>query len=289
MPLSLADAILRTVCYADIFDYPLTLPEIRKYLIGAKYSQGKERELKKKADSIPQISRKPDFYFLKGKDVIVNYRKRREYFSSQKMIKLKKILKFLSFFPFVLMIALTGTLAMNNADRDDDIDLLLVIDNRFIWTTRFFIVSILKVLGLYRNPKDKKASNKICLNMYLDENHLELPVAERDLYSAHEVIQLKPVYDKDGYYQRFRSANSWIAQFLPNSEVYHTRHVMNHTPGMNAKGNLMESFFRKIQLWKIKKNQTKEIIRQGYLRFHPHDNRGDILKQFEVKLKNYKG
>ena len=87
MPLSLADAILRTVCYADIFDYPLTLPEIRKYLIGAKYSQGKERELKKKADSIPQISRKSDFYFLKGKDVIVNYRKRREYFSSQKMIK----------------------------------------------------------------------------------------------------------------------------------------------------------------------------------------------------------
>ena len=289
MPLSLADAILRTVCYADIFDYPLTLPEIRKYLIGAKYSQGKERELKKKADSIPQISRKSDFYFLKGKDVIVNYRKRREYFSSQKMIKLKKILKFLSFFPFVLMIALTGTLAMNNADRDDDIDLLLVIDNRFIWTTRFFIVSILKVLGLYRNPKDKKASNKICLNMYLDENHLELPVAERDLYSAHEVIQLKPVYDKDGYYQRFRSANSWIAQFLPNSEVYHTRYVMNYTPGVNEKGNLMESFFRKIQLWKIKKNQTKEIIRQGYLRFHPHDNRGDILKQFEVKLKNYKG
>ena len=284
MPLSLADAILKTVCYADIFDYPLTLPEIRKYLIGVKYLPEKETQLKKKADSIPQISRKGDFYFLKGKDVIVSYRKRREYFSGQKMLILKKILKLSPFFPFVLMIAVTGTLAMNNAARDDDIDLLLVIDNRFIWTTRFFIVSILKVLGLYRNPKDKKVSNKICLNMYLDENHLELPVSERDLYSAHEVIQLKPVYDKGGYYQRFLSTNSWAKQFLPNSVI--PRNLTIRPIDKNPTENLMESFFRKIQLWKIKKNQTREVIKHGFLRFHPHDNRGDILKQYVQRIKN---
>ncbi|KKS98199.1 MAG: hypothetical protein UV73_C0003G0141 [Candidatus Gottesmanbacteria bacterium GW2011_GWA2_43_14] len=283
MSLSLEDAIIRTICYADVFDFPLTIPEVRKYLIGFSLPGLKEKDLIKKVKYLPDISSKSGYYFLKGRETNVSGRLRKEYFSGQKYKLLQKILKFMTFWPQVLMIGVTGTLAMNNADRDDDIDLLLVSDSRQLWTTRFLVVSLLKTLGLYRNPKDTKVNNKICLNMYLDENHLELPVAERDLYSAHEIIQLLPVYDRGGYYQKFRSSNSWVNQFLPNSEVFAGNNSENPS-GKSRQELFTESILRKIQLWKINKNLSNEVIRPGFLRFHPHDNREKILKKYQHNL-----
>ena len=43
-PSSLGSAILRTVAYADLFDYPLTVPEVHRYLAGVKAPLSAVRE-----------------------------------------------------------------------------------------------------------------------------------------------------------------------------------------------------------------------------------------------------
>ena len=52
--------------------------------------------------------------------------------------------------------------------------------------------------------------------MFLDERHLQIPKKEQDLFSAHEVCQLKVIWEKDGIYQKFLKENQWVRQFLPN-------------------------------------------------------------------------
>jgi hypothetical protein len=52
--------------------------------------------------------------------------------------------------------------------------------------------------------------------MFLDEDHLEIPEKEQDLFSAHEVCQLKPIWSKDNVYQEFITQNQWYQKFLPN-------------------------------------------------------------------------
>ena len=114
------------------------------------------------------------------------------------------------------MVGVTGAQAMNNSDQDDDIDLLIVASRNRLWLTRLFSVLLVEVVAKRRRPGDRKVKDKICLNMFLDEDHLGIPKSERNLYSAHEVAQLKPLWNRGGTYLRFINANHWTGKFLPN-------------------------------------------------------------------------
>jgi hypothetical protein len=82
--------------------------------------------------------------------------------------------------------------------------------------TRLFSVFLVELTGKRRRPGDQKVKDKICLNMLLDESHLAIPEKERDLFSAHEVCQMKPLWEKERTYQKFLKANQWSQEFLPN-------------------------------------------------------------------------
>jgi len=107
-------------------------------------------------------------------------------------------------------------LAMENSNENDDIDLLIITSKSRLWLTRFLTVILLELVANRRHPADKEVKDKICLNMFLDEGHLEVPKKEQDLFSAHEVCQLKVLWDKNGIYQKFLKANLWSKKFLPN-------------------------------------------------------------------------
>lgn len=205
-------AILRTLAYADIFDYPLTEQEISQFLIS---------ELPQKILGLPQgVTQRSGLYFLKGREKIVAIRKKREKWSQDKLKIAERVAKWLKLIPTIKMVAVTGALAMNNADRDDDIDLLIVAAKNRLWLTRLLTVFLVELVARRRRPGDPPAGgrvrDKICLNMFLDENHLAMLQNERDLYAAHEVCQLKPLWSRNNGYQRFLAANLWSQKFLAN-------------------------------------------------------------------------
>jgi hypothetical protein len=105
---------------------------------------------------------------------------------------------------------------MKNSDKDDDIDLLIVTKKNRLWLTRLLAVLLVELVARRRRPGEKDAKDKICLNMFLDETHLGVPPKERDLFSAHEVCQLKVLWERDNLYQGFLRNNQWTKEFLPN-------------------------------------------------------------------------
>lgn len=50
----------------------------------------------------------------------------------------------------------------------------------------------------------------------------------------------------------------------------------------------MEKFFRNLQLWYMRKRRTTEVITGAIIRFHPHDARKQVLKNYKERLKSYK-
>lgn len=201
-------AILSTLAYADIFDYPLTKKEISRFLIS---------ESPQKLITLPDdIGYKDGFYFLKGREKIVAIRKKREEFSRQKLNIALRVASWLKLIPTIKMIGITGALAMNNAGGDDDIDLLIVTGENRLWLTRLLATAIVELVASRRRPKDKIFRDKICLNMFLDERYLAVPKKERDLFTAHEVCQLRPIYGKNGIYKKFLEKNLWVKKYLPN-------------------------------------------------------------------------
>jgi hypothetical protein len=104
---ALSRAILQTVTYSDIFDYPLSAREIYRYLTGMKASLD-EVNLMLHSNSILMQAGK--YYFLPGRQDIVNMRTRREKRSKQLLPIALRYGRILGALPFIRMVALTGSL-----------------------------------------------------------------------------------------------------------------------------------------------------------------------------------
>jgi predicted nucleotidyltransferase len=207
-------AILKTLAYADIFDYPLRAQEIERFLIANKSHNF--ASLNQTLKKLSPISQKEGFYFLKGKEKTVALRKKREKWSQEKLKIAKKVTNWLKLVPSIKMVAATGALAMENAKEKDDIDLLIITSKNRLWLTRALTVFLTELVAKRRHPRDKQVKDKICLNMFLDEGHLQIPKNEQDLFSAHEICQLKLIWDRNKTYQKFIKQNQWVKHYLPN-------------------------------------------------------------------------
>jgi len=206
-------AILRTLCYHDIFDYPLTLKEIHRFLIGKKASLKKLQSIINHQSSI--INRN-GFYFLKEREKIASLRKRREKISRKKLATAKRIAGWLRLIPTVKMVAITGALAMENAKKDDDIDFLIVTGKNRLWLTRIQVVLLIELLASRPQLEKRKLKDTICLNIFLDEDCFRMPKEKQNLFVAHEIAQMKPLWQKTNIYQKFLKENQWVKKFLPN-------------------------------------------------------------------------
>lgn len=213
-------AILQTLSYADVFDYPLSASEVWRFLISQNAKRKTQNEIKKELTTnsflVSRITYHDGFYSLKGREEIFAIRKKREKWSQEKQKLAEKVAEILRKIPWIKMIGITGALAMENSDKEDDIDLLIATRRNRLWLTRLLTVFLVELVARRRRPRDRDVRDKICLNMFLDENHLAVPKNEQDLFSSHEVCQMRPLWDKDETYQKFLRENQWSRKFLPN-------------------------------------------------------------------------
>ena len=213
--------ILATVIYYDGLNYPLTAFEVWKYLIRTDYYLRSNEVVKTSLAQITKhlsdkdlnkyIEHSSGFYFLKGRNDLVQKRIVNNKISTGKIKKLRRIVWLLRFFPFVRMVGVTGALAMKNGRNVSDWDLFIAIKFGKIWTGRTFITSILHLLGQRRHGKN--IADRVCLNFFVTDESLE--VITKDLYSANEYMFLFPLYGWEVYH-KFQIKNQWIKHMKPS-------------------------------------------------------------------------
>ncbi|MCH7663326.1 MAG: hypothetical protein IH859_05580 [Chloroflexi bacterium] len=201
-PRDLRQAILQTVAYSDIFDYPLTIEEIHRYLIGNDASLAVVSEV---INHIRNLETQAGYYTLPGRIDLVRTRSLRTKIASALWSQAIRYGRIVSNFPFVKMVAVTGALAMSNVDSDADVDYLIVTKPGRLWTVRAM------VLGLERI---RVTGATICPNYLLSEAALSLE--DKDLFTAQELVRMAPL---SGFatYQRLRRENNWTSRYLPNA------------------------------------------------------------------------
>lgn len=286
-------AVIRAFCYSDIFDYPLTQEEIKKYLIfSSKVSQNDVASLLNNLLKKNIISYKSGMYCLKGREKIFFLRKQREELSQQKIKKAQKIALFISLIPTIQLIGLSGSAAINNAKINDDIDFFIITQEHCLWITRLIVVFLLSMLGVLRKRKIKNAADKICANMYMDSCKLLLPKNKINLYTAHEIVQMKILFVRNNMYYKFIDSNKWVLKYLPNS--FKNVSSVKKVNKISFKINLCSFFIylpektaKFIQLYIINKHRTNEFISDFLLAFHPQDKTSFIIKSYYDKLKYY--
>jgi len=213
----LKENILKTLAYADIFDFPLTLFEIHQYLIGARdFSPDEIKRDLKDLVVANLLGNEGDLFFLPRREGLTKIKKLREEVSRSNLKNVWWALRIIGLLPWVKMVALTGAAAVNNNPEEGDIDLMVVTSQGRLWLTRFLVFLFLEIVGLKRKDGSRNPAGKFCINVWCDEGRLKVLPEDQDLVVAHEVAQAKPLINKEGVYEKFVSENLWLKNYLPN-------------------------------------------------------------------------
>lgn len=317
---NLEKSIFRTITWFDIFNYPLTVYEIWKWLWMVEKNKPRVENLKnvlEKSDFLKKLIKYKDgFYFLMWRDQIVKKRKQRYILTEKKYKKLLPIVEKLARIPFVEAIVIATGLSYSNTKEKDDIDLFIITAAKRIWFVRFFSILILKILRA--RPTPAKKQDKFCLNFFITGESLNLkniclPREDDlpDIYFIYWLAWLCPVYD-NGVWKEFTQANDWLKNYLPNYHyqiLTNERKIILKSDSLFFKnfcervfskifGNFLEQNFswlqRKIMPQRLKdlaNQSTSVIINDQVLKFHDKDKREEYRTEFKnnvLKVKDVK-
>lgn len=200
-------AIVMTVAYADVFDYPLTGGEIHRYLAGVAAAPAEVaaalRQGLLRAGTLAQVG---PYVMLPGREAIVATRQRRAAVAERMWPAAVFYGRMIGRLPFVRMVAVTGALAVNNVERGADIDYLIITEPGRLWLCRAIIIGLVRLAA--------RRGHILCPNYLLSERALAL--SQHSLYGAHELMQMVPITGV-ACYNRMRRANAWADELLPNA------------------------------------------------------------------------
>ncbi len=199
-----ARAVVDTIAYGAVFEYPMTLTEIHRSLMGVSLSRGEVSKLLRHHPLIRErVDAEPPYHFLKGQRSSIEARREAARSTRELLAREGFAIDLVRRTPFVRMVAFSGATAHENS-RDGDVDLFVVTARKRVWAVAFLLFVAMKLLGRRRT---------ICLNYFLSEDRLAL--AERDAFTASQIVSLKPVSGSGVFYRLVR-ANEWGASFFPN-------------------------------------------------------------------------
>jgi hypothetical protein len=195
-------AIVESVAYSDVFDFAVTAEEIRRSLPVSATVAEVEVRLNELAGLVSNVE---PYYTLVGRETLVRVRQRRAMASRRLMRLAGSYGRVIGRLPFVRMVAVSGSLAVENADAGDDLDYFIVTAPRRVWLARALTIVVVRVARL--------RGLELCPNYVLAETALELP--DRDAYTARELMQMRPISGL-ATYGRMIEANRWARDLLPN-------------------------------------------------------------------------
>lgn len=293
-------AIKETVAFFDLFDYPLTPSEVYKYCFLESDLAKVEKELAS-MKTCGFINEKDNFYFLPKRDKIIGTRQRRKLHAKRKYTKAGLIVKIFKFIPWIKMIAIGNIIGEDNLKDNSDIDFFIVTKKKRIWLTRLFCNFVTQSFGL--RPKEKNMRDKICLSFFVSEEEMNLEKLMledgQDFYFIYWMSGLKLIYDKDETWEKFKKANSWIYECLPNlgqdrkrlKEYSFDWFWCNFKKAVGLTFDRLDTIAGKFQI-KILPKQIKEkmnkgtevIINEKILKMHVNDRRAEYKNKFKMRL-----
>ena len=262
--------ILHVLAYYDLFEYPPTLEEIYCSLrIKASIEDVKSTlaQLIERGQVCAQEKR-----YAKKREIILLFDSKMRYSKSltASFINLYKVFALL---PTIHLIGISGSLSMLDADETDDIDLFVVTAEHTLWFTRFYVLIITRLLSLLGNH----TAQKLCWNIFMEEQCLTLPQKKQNEYTAHELMQLKIIYEKYLTLQKLQKENAWILKILPNVQINYRQNESDYrASGKDKLLKYLDALLRYLQLKWLDKKGYKAIEYSSQVWF--------IQEDFESKI-----
>ncbi|MFN7984731.1 MAG: hypothetical protein U0Q11_23050 [Vicinamibacterales bacterium] len=287
------DAVARSILYAALFDYPLTLSELRRTLIRSRQTASEILATVRNSPSLREIVDSKDGYFFPaGCAHLVETRRHRAVRSRSFLASHRLILRLLTACPFVRMVALSGSVAHMNLESGGDLDVFIVTRGAHVWLVAVTVVLLAKLLGRRRT---------LCANFIISDGDLRF--AQADLFTANQIIGLVPLTGADTF-QRLLDANPFVADYYPNFHAADrvTAHVRRRPrlpwlkpfvesllwmPAALAERVCRRAYRSYLQRRAARWTSPEQVhLGDTVLKLHTRSHRSDVISRFEETLRN---
>jgi hypothetical protein len=286
------ESILRALAYYDLFAYPLTAKEIHQGLdIFSDLSTVSEGLRQLEHEGL--LFKFEEFYTLRNDQSVMTKRRVANEKAQVLLSKAHQKAKFISRFPFIRGIAISGSLSKNYADDKSDLDFFITTHPKRLWIARTVFILARRMLVAKKNYKN------YCLNYFIAEDLLALD--ERNLFTATELTTLIPVF---GFvqYQKLMKANGWLSKFFPNHKVLS---LSDESPPsswqkrmmeklLDLGGNRLDNFLMNLTLNKMKRRHITKYTKEDFAlafkteqhvsKIHLGNNQKRILNLYHQRL-----
>lgn len=281
-------AILQSVIYASLFDYPLTLDQLHQSLVGIRADAGAiESWWQQSAWLQALVERRDGWYFPAGRRDLIATRARREQLSRALLERDRSLLALVAAMPFVRMVALSGSLAHLNAEGEADLDLFVITAPNRVWAVTVAVLAISRLLGWRK---------RLCLNYVVSER--AMAITPQDLFSANQIIHLRPIIGHHTF-RNFLAKNQFAWDFYPNFKPGEpvaappsgVRGAIERILSLGI-APLMERVSRRLYGWHLRRGadrwQSRDQVKleAECLKLHTSSHRASTLEKFDAAMQN---
>jgi hypothetical protein len=278
-------AVLKSVIYASLFDYPLTPAQLQQSLVGLRAETDDIVNWWRASDLLQEaIAFEDGLFFPAGRPDLVRTRSRREAVSRELLERDRRILQFVASLPFVRMVALSGSLAHLNAEGTADLDLFVITARHRVWSVTVATIVLAKLLGWRR---------RLCMNYVVSE--AAMAIAPQDLFSANQIIHLRPLTGHQ-VFERFVKSNGFVREFYPNFEIAQPKpQVPGPKPLLErllslGPAPIAERIARVLYGWHLRRGaaawHSRDQVRleKECLKLHTSSHRASTLAKFDAAM-----
>jgi hypothetical protein len=276
-------AFLRSVTYAALFDYPLTLAQLHASLVAVRADAPSVAGWWRDSAFLrATVEHRDGLYFPAGRGDLLQTRSRREALSRDLLERERRVLSLVARMPFVRMVALSGSLAHLNAERSADLDLFVITAPGRVWSVTVSVLAIARLLGWRK---------RMCLNYVISER--AMAIAPADLFSANQIIHLRPITGHD-VFNRFLDSNPFVHAWYPNftrptAQAPGDRSLAERCLSLGI-AQVIEPVARWCYGWHLRRRaaawQSRDQVRlePECLKLHTSSHRASTLESFEAAM-----
>lgn len=289
-------AIARTVLYASLFEYPLTLDQLHASLIASPQSPGQILATYQKSAALQSIvEHSAGYFYPAGRFDLVAERRRRETRSRDFLRRHARALRLICAIPFTRMVALSGSVAHLNLEEGGDLDLFIVTRGRHVWTVSVAVIVLTRLIGVRK---------VMCANFVMSDTHLA--IEQQDLFTANQVLHLRPLSGAE-VLEGFVAANPFVKRFYPNRPTRFTTEFLLPRSGrlwaakalaealLAIPSPLIEACCRRLYAWHLRrksaswKSPEQVQLQSDYLKLHTRSHRHSVLDRFDQRVEEALG
>lgn len=262
---------LKPIIYFTLFKYPLSKEEIHNF--------SKTTSMNDLEDELAFLEKKKiifnnqGFYSCIDDNSFLKRRLKGNEKAKNIMPKAFKRGEFISKFPYIKSVAISGALSKNYFDEEGDFDFFIITKKNRLWIARTILV-LYKIVFLLNSHKF------FCVNYFISEDCLKLE--EKNRFTATEIATLIPITGIE-LFKEFQKENYWFTDFFPNLKLQDLPLATNKK-NKNKLSSLVEYFFNS-KIGDFLEYEFMKINLKRWRKKHAHLSKEEFEKAFKVNDK----